>query len=301
LNKTGLIDSVDGNQFHNTADIEQLNKEFLDYLNFGGYPEAVVNKAIQADPARFIKADIVDKVLLRDLPSLYGIQDIQELNSLFTSLAYNTAGEVSLEELSKKSGVAKNTIKRYIEYLEAAFLVKIVQRIDRSGKRFQRANFFKVYLTNPSIRSALFSPVLADDPAIGGLTETAIYSQWFHSQSQPNYARWKGGEVDLVGLRGDRTPQWAVEVKWSDRPYENPAELLKNLLEFCNQNGLTRAVVTTKTAQGTKQIGDVSLEFVPSALYCHTVGANLLRFAPRAAETEQLPLPLRQPSGPGQP
>ncbi len=106
---------------------------------------------IQGDPARFVKADIIDNVLLRDLPSLYGIQDIQELNSLFTTLALNTASEVSLEELSKNSGVAKNTIKRYIEYLEAAFLIRVVHRVDQNGRRFKRVNFFKVYLTNPSI------------------------------------------------------------------------------------------------------------------------------------------------------
>ena len=37
-----------------------------------------------------VKNDIVDKVLLRDLPSLYGIRDVQELNRFFTYLAYNS-------------------------------------------------------------------------------------------------------------------------------------------------------------------------------------------------------------------
>ena len=74
------------------ADIEGLNKHFLTYLNFGGYPEVAFSKMIQQDPARYVKSDIIDKVLLRDLPSLYGVQDVQELNYLFTTLAYNTAG-----------------------------------------------------------------------------------------------------------------------------------------------------------------------------------------------------------------
>jgi len=64
--------------------INEVNKEFIFYLNFGGYPEVMFSHEIQADPARFIKSDIIDKVLLRDLPSLYGIGDIQELNYLFT-------------------------------------------------------------------------------------------------------------------------------------------------------------------------------------------------------------------------
>ena len=142
-----------------TNDIKWLNEKFIYYLNFGGYPEVIFSPQIQSDPARFIKSDIIDKVLLRDLPSLYGISDIQELNYLFITLAFNTANEVSLEELSKNSGVAKNTIKKYIEYLQAAFLIQVIHRVDRSSKRFRRTNYFKVYLTNPSMRAALFSPV----------------------------------------------------------------------------------------------------------------------------------------------
>jgi predicted AAA+ superfamily ATPase len=154
LGKSNLIAHELSNEYSNifiASDIVKLNNAFLNYLNYGGYPEVVFSPEIQGDPGRFIKADIIDKVLLRDLPSLYGIQDIQELNYLFTTLAFNTANEISLEELFKDSGVAKNTIKRYIEYLEAAFLIKTVHRVDQSGRRFKRANFFKVYLSNPSL------------------------------------------------------------------------------------------------------------------------------------------------------
>ena len=68
----------------------------MDYINFGGYPAAVGQPGVQANFEQFVGRDIVDKVLLRDLPSLYGIQDIQELNRLFQVLAYNTGQEVSL-------------------------------------------------------------------------------------------------------------------------------------------------------------------------------------------------------------
>lgn len=79
---------------------------------------------VRASARRFIKSDIIDKVLLRDLPSLYGIADVQELNRLFNTLAYNTAQELSLEDLSRTSHVAKNTLAKYLDYLEAAFLIK---------------------------------------------------------------------------------------------------------------------------------------------------------------------------------
>ena len=284
LGKSGLVATPispvkpDGrSQFFTTDNIEELNEQFLKYLNFGGYPEVIFSPQIQADPARFIKSDIIDKVLLRDLPSLYGISDIQELNYLFTALAFNTAKEVSLEELSMNSGVAKNTIKRYIEYLEAAFLIKIVHRVDRSGKRFRRANFFKVYLANPSMRAALFSPLKETDEAMGALTETAIFSQWFHSEaSDLHYARWPEGEVDIVLLAPQtQKPLWAVEVKSTDR-YCTHTEELKDVVTFCRLNKLTNILVTSKTLTLMSKIDGIEVEFRPASLYCFTVGFNLI-------------------------
>lgn len=279
LGKTDLV-TIDGagakNRF-SARDINALNEQFLAYLNFGGYPEVVFSEEIQANPGRYIRNDIIDKVLLRDLPSLYGIQDIQELNSLFTSLAYNTGNEVSLEELSQNSGVAKNTIKRYIEYLEAAFLIKIVHRVDRAGKAFKRANFFKVYLTNPSMRSALFAPLQPDDNLIGNLVETAVFAQWCHSpDTRLHYARWSDGEVNIVSVRSDMKPGWAVEVKWSDSFEENPRKL-KSLLQFCADHRDCYIAVTTRTKSSVKKIDGITIEFQPASLYCFLLGYNLIK------------------------
>jgi uncharacterized protein len=281
LGKTDLLetksDTTKDSNFFTARNIDELNEQFIQYLNFGGYPEVIFSTQIQADPARFIKSDIIDKVLLRDLPSLYGISDIQELNYLFTALAFNTGQEVSLEELSQNSGVAKNTIKRYIEYLEAAFLIKLVHRIDRNAKRFRRANFFKVYLANPSMRAALFSPLRADDGAMGALTETAIFSQWFHYEAHTlYYARWNEGEVDIVSIKAaDQKVFWAVEVKWSDRFCENPWEL-KNVISFCRANNLDSVQVTSRTKTARSEVNGVEINFIPASTYCYTLGFNII-------------------------
>lgn len=259
--------------------VEELNKEFVNYLNFGGYPEAVFSETIRLNPGQYIKSDIIDKVLLRDLPSLYGISDIQELNRLFTTLAYNSGNEVSLEGLSKSSGVAKNTIKRYLEYFEAAFLIRRVERIDQNAKRFKRAMYFKVYLTNPSMRAALFGQLQIDSPAMGAMTETAIFSQWPHNKmSQLYYARWNSGEVDIVHLdQVHQSPAWIVEVKWSDRPYHSTSEL-DNCVEFVKKNlGVSQPIkITSRTIRDHNfMYRGVRFEFELASLYAYTLGANL--------------------------
>lgn len=265
------------NSFFGSNNLHELNRHFLDYINFGGYPEVIFSSAIQSNPGRYIRSDIIDKVLLRDLPGLYGIRDVQELNSLFTSIAYNSGGEVNLDDLSKNSGVQKTTIKRYIEYLEAAFLIKVVHKISDKPKHFQRATQFKIYLTNPSLRSALFTPLQPHDPLIGNMVETAIYAQWLHREwFTPYYARWQRGEVDMIKLdEKDQRPQWAVEIKWSNQFYEKPGDL-KSLIHYIKTNGLQSALVTTIDKEGTKEVAGVKMIFVPAAVYAYTVGRNTL-------------------------
>lgn len=268
---------VAGRPLFQAEDLPHLNDRFLHYLNYGGYPEVLFSEAIQADPSRFIRSDIIDRVLLRDLPSLYGINDVQELNKLFTTFAFNTAGELSLQDLSSTSGAAKNTIKRYVEYLEAAFLLRIIHRVDESARQFRRARSFKVYLTNPSMRAALFAPVGADAPDMGALAETAVFSQYFHDESaQLYYGRWKKGEVDMIRLNAAQKPVWAVEVKWSDRFGSRPREL-SSLVSFCRANHLAQGWVTSRTLRSTVSEGDITLSFIPTSEFCYTVGHNIIQ------------------------
>lgn len=274
-----------GNSRYLATDIDALNEEFLNYLNYGGFPEAVMNPAVRENPSRFLRQDIIDKVLLKDLPSLYGISDTQELNRFFNVLAFNTGDELGLEDLSKHSGISKLRLTEYLEYLEAAFLIRRVHRVDENAKRLQRARTFKVYLTNPSVRAALFGFVRSEDEAMGNLAETAVWSQWLHdtviSQSL-HYARWKSGrqtrEVDIVSIDlRTQKPRFAVEIKWSDRIPGQLSEL-KGLKELADKHQLARQpLVTTRTYAGMADLEGTAVEFAPVALHCYTIARNLLR------------------------
>ena len=283
LRETSLDWNGHKTQCFEATDIGQLNNTFVDYLNFGGYPEVAFNSQLQNDPGQYIRHDIIDKVLLRDLPSLYGISDVQELNSLFTMIAFNSGNEFSYESLASNTGVKKETLRKYVQYLEAAFLLKVIHRVDDTAKRYQREHSFKIYLTNPSLRCALFQPITMEDSAIGAIVETAIYAQWIpRLGTEVTYANWRQsnkemGEVDIVGVNPGRLkPDWAVEVKWSDRYFESPNEL-RSLRSFMATNGLTQAVVTTMTQSGLKSLPWGNLQYMPSACYAYVVGRNTLK------------------------
>ena len=274
---------AENNAVYLATNIDALNEEFINYLNYGGFPEAVMNAAVRSNSARYLWHDIVDKVLLKDLPSLFGISDTQELNRFFNVLAFNTGDELSLESLHQHAGMSKQRITDYLEYLEAAFLIQRVQRVDDNALRMKRARTFKVYLTNPSIRAALFGFVSAEDDAMGRLAETAVWSQWMHSahlSTSLHYARWKSGrldlEVDIVSVnQRTQKPDFAVEVKWSDRIVDTPSDL-RGLREFAAKHPLIRKPLLVTTRTLTEQ-GSPDIQFLPTSLYCYSITRNLMR------------------------
>jgi len=264
-----------------SMDIDARNDHLVKYVNHGGYPESVLSEQVQKNPEVFIKNDIIDKVLLRDLPSLYGINDIQELNRLFTLLAYNTGQEVSVKGLSEESGIAKNTINKYIGYLEAAFLIFRINRVDRDARTLKRITNFKVYLTNPSMRSALFDRVEDGSSEIGALIETALISQWLHGRGFKTlyYARFSGKnplEVDVVcKSAGTGKPRWTMEIKWSDKSVSDSSRI-KGSLDFVKFHEIDLCRVTTKTLTAEKNIDGTEVVFTPTSSVVFAIGKSIL-------------------------
>ena len=263
-------------------DIDRLNKEFINYMNYGGFPEAVFNKAIRDNPARFIREDIIDKVLLKDLPSIYGIRDVRELNNFFHYLSYQTGNEISFDSLTKSSGIDKITIEKYLKYLEAAFLIRIVKRVDETGKTFKKRNFLKIYLMNPSMYTAIWGLLSEDDTdTLGHIVETALFSQWMHDSRWLDhiyYARFNQGrgEVDMVYLSPTFKVSWCLEVKWSNR-YVEDVKQLRSLRTFCENNKLEMATITTKSRCKEEKIsGKLTFVFKEAAMVCFNLGYNVL-------------------------
>lgn len=262
-----------------TSDIGTLNDAFVDYVNFGGFPEAAINPAVREEPGRYLHDDIIDKVLRRDLPSLYGVDDPRMLVHLFKVIANNTGREVNLERLSNEADIAKNTLKKYLEYLEAAFLVFRLPRIDENARRFRRERFFKIYVTNPSLRTALLGPADAGESSFGQMVETAVIAQFYHGIDSAGlcYARWDKGEADLVVMNGLDRPSQAVEVKWSDRPVDRLEEVAP-FLDFCRHHDLSigRATLTSRTRSARLDVGGIDLAIVPAALEAYRAGRSAI-------------------------
>ncbi len=263
-----------------TNAISNLNAEFHRYINFGGFLEGVLGKQQEGAPApTFIRDGVADRVLRKDLAGLHGINDAQELNRLFGLLAFNTGSEVSMDDLAHGANIAKNTVRKYLDYLESAFLIRRVARFDRDAKRFQRAVAFKVYLTSPCFYSALFGPVGPNDPVFPRLAETALVSQWLGSShvEELAYSSWRGGAVDLMSMnpKTDK-PHRVYELDWTNTygtTDHKPAGLV-NYIERNNEDAHAYILTRTIARPGRMRGKDITLS--PLALYCYWLGRGRL-------------------------
>ncbi len=270
--------------------LPKLNQLFIQYLNFGGllelYPSLTTIGPDQTTPLRDMLAV---HLLASDLPAIYGIADTRTLNHFFASLAYISGNETSVEELANNFSMAKNTIRKYLVWLEACHLIKLVERVDMDGKRFDRANFFKIYLVNPTLRSALFHDVAEDDLFAGSVVETAVFAQLLHrTQNLPYYSSWSRGSVDLVRLGANKKPNFALEIKWSNQFVEKPT-LLKNLRAFCKRNELSEAYITTLDIRKDRRRNDMVYKFVPAAFFAYLLGRNMVYTKMQFTDTVKMP------------
>lgn len=251
-----------------------LNAEFHRYVNFGGFLEGIVGKTQGSPAPTFIRDGLSDRVLHKDLSSLAGINDAQELNKLFGILSFNTGREVTMDDLAKAAGIAKNTLRKYLDYLESAFLIRRVARVDKDAKRFQRQVAFKVYLTAPCLYAAQFGPVPVTDAAFRRLAETALVCQWLGTGAVDNlaYASWRGGGIDLLSLDpATDQPDHVYELDWTNAyGRERGPDQLVRFVEATNPGAkpyiLTMAVARPATMRG------LELTLAPLALYAYWVG-----------------------------
>ncbi len=124
------------------------------------------------------------------------------------------------------------------------------------------------------MRSALFSPLAAEDDRFGSMVETALFSQWLHEpRAALHYGRWgEGEEIDLIALDAVGSPARVAEIKWSDRIEKRPEEGLTRIVDFCEAQGLAEATVYTRTVSKELQMGTVKLSFVPASLASYEAG-----------------------------
>ena len=168
--------------------LQPLEKHFHRYLLIGGFPEIAQTDDISY-AQKIIREDVVDKVLKRDMVSLFNVRNIDELERIFLYLCMTSSSIVEASTISSNMGIARPTVTKYLSLLELANLIYLAYPVEMTGKKILKAKP-KVYLADSAIRNAVLvqgEDVIQDPEQMGMIVESAIYKhiQTFYYNMNP--------------------------------------------------------------------------------------------------------------------
>lgn len=200
-------------------------------LIFGSYPEIITNQ----DEKQKLLISIADSFLYKDLFAYENIKKSSLFYKLVSALALQLGSEISYNELAGLIGASKDTVEKYIDLLEQAYVVFRLPAYSHNVRNELKKSK-KIYFYDNGIRNAVinnFLPLSSRNDTgalwenyliserIKYLKNNAIYRKsyfWRTTQQQ---------EIDYIE-EGDGK-LWAYEFKWNEnKKYNFPKTFIKN-------------------------------------------------------------------------
>ena len=140
-----LFHNIDTESITTKADAER-KRAFVDYVNTGGFPEmqTMRNK-------RGYVQSLLEAILKKDIRQRFGIHHVDALEKIAYSLISNACQMVNYDELSSLLSLSDKTVKKYVGYLQQAFLVQLLPR--HSFKSKERLVGEKAYIVDNGLEN----------------------------------------------------------------------------------------------------------------------------------------------------
>lgn len=215
-------------QFGGMNILERLEE----FLIFGTYPE-VLQMENRLDKQEYL-INLRDSYLFKDILELENIRNADKLSDLLKLLAFQIGHEVSLNELGTTLGLAKQTVERYLDLLEKAFVIKKVRGFSRN-LRNEISKSSRYYFLDNGIRNALINNFnyISSRNDIGMLWENFLFlerlKKCHYSRIFANVYFWRTYNREEIDLVEEREGQlWGYEFKWGSKRPKPPAAWLEN-------------------------------------------------------------------------
>ena len=206
---------LDGFDLDEVPDLDRL------WLH-GAFPRAYLSRSEAA--SRRWRNDFIRTFLERDLPGLgTGVPPIT-LRRFWTMLAHWHGQIWNGAEFSRAFGVAHTTVRRYLDLLTSAFVVRQLQPWHENvAKRQVRSP--KVYVGDSGVLHALLGlgtrEAVLSHPLVGASWEGFVIRQVIHRlRARPDqcfhWSTYSGGALDLLVVDGHR--RYGFEVKRTEAP-----------------------------------------------------------------------------------
>jgi len=232
----------------------EIRREIKEFMQWGGFPAVVLGMNKQE-----ILLGYAGDILTRDIVERFGITKVDNLRTLYKYYMTNAASLISYNSIKGFLNIPVDTIERWSDYLNQAFLFFFVRRFSYSLKE-QEKNPRKVYCIDTGIRNAVSFRFTED---LGKLLENMVFLKFLHGGADIFY--WKdaqGYEVDFVTMEKGKIRdvcQVSFDVSEAKTKHRELRALLRALAFFNLKEGL----IVTEDLEADETIDGCLIRYVP--------------------------------------
>ncbi|HDS11813.1 MAG TPA: ATP-binding protein [Candidatus Wirthbacteria bacterium] len=209
----------------------ELRRTLESRLIYGSYPEILALEGLQSKKKQIRR--IASDYLFKDVMMLDQIRKPESLEKILQALALQIGNLVSMQELGTLTGLDKNTVSKYLDIFEKAFIVFSLRSFSRNLRK-EIGKQKKYYFYDLGIRNSLinnFNPIeLRADK--GQIWENYLMVERLkHNAYLPldvNSYFWRTydqQELDLVEEKDGHL--YGFEFKYSSKSYKAPPAFIK--------------------------------------------------------------------------
>jgi uncharacterized protein len=196
-------------------------------LERGGFPEAFLAHA--ADDARRWRDGYIDSLIRDDITDFSDVDKMKAMKDVFEIVRHRVGSPLSYSNIAQDVGITSSTVKRYVEILEALYIVYLIrphsEKISRSILKAPKVYFYDTGLVQGD-EGVIFENMVGN----ALMKHKSFKKDTEGFQGELKYMRNKDEkEVDFVLTDRDSGVEMLIEVKLSD------ASLSKNLLYFAEK------------------------------------------------------------------
>lgn len=245
-------------------------EEMDTYLRLGGFPAVV----LEDDEARrrTMLANLLAAYLDRDIVQFLRVENVQAFTTFLQLLAGQIGQLANLNEMSNTLAVSRDTLSRYLSYLENTFMVRILRPFV-GNRRGELTKMPKVYFADLGFRNLLAGRLNGKiGPADRGpLIENLVEILLRQDPRTDSLFFWRtrgGAEVDFVWrVRGGDL--FAVEVKGT---FLSRPSVPRSLAAFVKAYRPKRAALVAPGATGQAVWYGTEILFLPPELVTSLAG-----------------------------
>ena len=172
---------------YSTNGISIINREFEQYLYWGGFPELIdFNKSLKLK----ILQEYFNVMIYRDLVEKHNIKDVYILKYLIKRLFSAFTKEFSVNKVynefkSRNFVISKNTLYEYIEYIIDNYIIAIVEKYEPSVVKQELSNK-KVYLYDNGLIAGNYMSI---EDNKGRFLENVIFTELYRRNYKVNFVK----------------------------------------------------------------------------------------------------------------